>query len=566
MKVDRRALALIVVLAVPALAGCGSSKDRSSPSPAATKAALKAFDINPKPRDQVKVGGTLRWAVDQFSTQWNYNELDGPSDATLKILQGVMPGPFLADERATLTVDPNYASSAKVTSSSPQVITIKLNPKAKWSDGTPITEKDYEAQWKALRGTDDRYNIASSTGYERIASVRPGADQFEVVATFKKPFGEWQSLWLPLYPASTNDDPDTFNKGWVNKIPITAGPFKLGKIDQTAKTVTIVRDPQWWGPPAKLDSIITRALEVDATINAFANGEVDVADVGPDPSAYKRAVGVAGAAVRSAAGPDFRHFTFNGSSKAFSDINVRKATAMAINREVITKADLTGLNWPAVTMGNHYFVNTQAGYADNSGDVGKYNPDGAKALLDQAGWKQSGAYRRKDGKTLTLSFLIPSGVTTSKQEGELTQAMLREVGIKLEINTVPSDDFFDKYVTPGHFDIVPFSWIGTPYPVSSAKSIYINPKTNSKGEEDIQQNYARIGSQQIDDLMSAAEQELDPAKARTLANQADRAVWAEVHSLTMFQRPQITAVKASLANVGSYGFKTPLYQDIGFVK
>jgi peptide/nickel transport system substrate-binding protein len=566
VKVDRRALALIVVLAVPALAGCGGGSDSSKPSAQATKEALKPADINPTPRDQVRDGGTLRWAVDQFSTQWNYNELDGPADATLKVLQGLLPSPLLADEHAKFSVDPNYAISAKVTSTDPQVIDIKLNPKAKWSDGKPITVKDYEAQWKAMRGTDERYNIASSTGYERIESVKPGADEYEVVATFKKPFGEWQSLWQPLYPASTNATPEAFNKGWVNKIPITAGPFKLEKIDQTAKTVTIERDPNWWGPPAKLDKIITRALEVDATINAFANGEVDVADVGPDPSAYKRAVGVAGAKVRSAAGPDFRHFTFNGTSKALSDVNVRKAVAMAINREVITKADLTGLNWPAVTMGNHYFVNTQTGYRDNSGDVGRYDPEKAKALLEQAGWKMSGAYRQKDGKALSLRFVIPAGATTSKQEGELTQAMLKEVGIKVVIDVVPSDDFFDKYVTPGSFDITPFSWIGTPYPVSSAKSIYINPKKTSSGELDIQQNYARIGSPEIDKLMSDAEQETDPVRAAELANEADKAVWAEVHSLTLFQRPQITAVKGTLANVGSYGFKTPLYQDIGYVK
>ena len=120
MKVDRCALALIAVLAVPVLAGCGGS-DSKKPSAAATKEALKAVDINARPRDQVKEGGTLRWAVDQFSTQWNYNELDGPADATLKILQGLMPGAFIADEHAKLTVDPNYASSAKVTSTSPQV-------------------------------------------------------------------------------------------------------------------------------------------------------------------------------------------------------------------------------------------------------------------------------------------------------------------------------------------------------------------------------------------------------------------------------------------------------------
>jgi len=48
-------------------------------------------------------------------------------------------------------------------------------------------------------------------------------------------------------------------------------------------------------------------------------------------------------------------------------------------------------------------------------------------MLDAAGWKQSGAYRTKGGKTLSLRFVIPTGVAASKQEGELTQAMLKGV-------------------------------------------------------------------------------------------------------------------------------------------
>ena len=154
-----------------------------------------------------------------------------------------------------------------------------------------------------------------------------------------------------------------------------------------------------WGEPAKLDRIVVRALEVDAAINAFANGEVDYADVGPDPSVYKRARGVQGGAVHEAAGPDFRHFTINGSSPNLSDVNVRKAVGLAINREALTRADLTGQNWPAQVMDNHFFVNTQEGYQDNAGELGKYDPDKAKELLDQAGWKMNGAYRAKGGKT-----------------------------------------------------------------------------------------------------------------------------------------------------------------------
>jgi peptide/nickel transport system substrate-binding protein len=561
LNAHRRGAALAaLVVAGLVMGGCGGG-------PAEEGRALKPIDVNATPRDQVKQGGTLRIAVDQFSTQWNSNHLNGPEASTSAVMGALMPSPFVSDERATLSVDRNYVTSARLTSTSPrQVVTYRLNPKARWSDGKPITWKDYEAQWKALRSPSGPFQIASSTGYERVGSVRQGRDPYEVVVTLARRYTEWQGLFSPLYPAATNTDPETFNTGWLNKIPVSAGPFKLDKIDQTAKTVTIVRDPQWWGPPAKLDSIVFRALAIDASINAFVSGEVDVVDVGPNQSNYKRVQRVRGAAVRQAAGPDFRHFTFNGTSPVLSDLNVRRAVAMAINREAIARADLVGLRWPVRTMNNHFFVNTQTGYRDNAGDAGRFDPAKARQLLDQAGWQRSGAFRRKGGRTLELRFVIPSGVPTSRQEAGLAQAMLRDVGVKLDIRTVPENDFFDKYIAPGNFDITPFSWLGTPFPISSASSIYEKPVRDAKGELVIQQNFARIGSAEIDRLMSSAQEQLDLSKARDLINQADKLVWDEVHSVVLYQRPQITAVKASVANMGSFGFKSTIYPDIGFVE
>jgi peptide/nickel transport system substrate-binding protein len=572
--VRRRGTALGAVL-VSALAlvaaACGGSENNggggnAKPTPQQEQSATRQLDINEMPLDKVKPGGTLRWAVDQFSTQWNYNELNGPEASTAQVLYGVMPYAFIADKTAKTSPDPDYVTSAKATTTGgKQVVTIELNRKAKWSDGTPITEKDYETQWKALRNPNGAYQISSSTGYDRIGSVKAGKDQYEVVATFDKPFADWMSLWSPLYPAKWQDTPQHFNTGYLNKIPLTAGPFKIEKIDKTAKTVSMVPDPNWWGAKPKLDRIVTRALELDAAVNAFANGEVDVNLLPIDPSAYKRAKSARGGTVRVAGGPDFRHFTINGTAPNLQDLRVRQAVAMAINRQAIAKADLTGLPWPARTMDNHFLVNTQAGYKSNSGAVGRFDPAKAKQLLDQAGWKQSGTYRQKGGKTLELRFVIPSGIQASRQEGELTQAMLRDVGIKLDINAVPSDDFFDKYVSTGNFDITPFAWLGTPFPISSVQSIYADPVKDSKGELQIQQNYARVGSKQIDDLMNHAEATLDQNKAFDLINQADADIWNEVHSLIMYQRPQMVAVRSNLANVGAFGFAQPDYTKIGFV-
>ncbi len=411
-------LAVLVSATAFVVAACGGSDSGSDtggdakPTKQQEASATKQIDINEQPLDKVKQGGTIRWAVDQLSTQWNYNQINGPNSATAQVLYGVMPYVFIADKTATTSPNPDYLTSAKADNSSgKQVVTMEINPKAKWSDGTPITEKDFETQWDALKDPTSKYQIASSTGYDRIESVKQGKDEHEVIATFSKPFADWKSLWSPMYPAKYQDTADHFNKGYFNKIPVTAGPFKVDKIDKSAKTVTMTADPNWWGAKPKLDRIITRSLEGDAGVNAFVNGEVDVNLLPNDPASYKRAKSAKNGVIRVAGGPDFRHFTFNGTSPNLSDVNVRQAIAMSINRNAINKADLTGLPWPARTMDNHFLVNTQAGYKANAGTVGQYDPEKAKQMLDAAGWKMgSGGFRTKGGKTLDLRFVIPVGI------------------------------------------------------------------------------------------------------------------------------------------------------------
>ncbi|RFU38285.1 ABC transporter family substrate-binding protein, partial [Actinomadura logoneensis] len=273
-----------------------------------------------------------------------------------------------------------------------------------------------------------------------------------------------------------------------------------------------------------------------------------------------RAAEVRGARIRRAGGPDWRHLTFNAAAPALADVRVRRALFMAVDREVIVRSDLAGLGRPPRPLGNHFYVDTQAGYQDDSGELGHYHPDRAGRLLDEAGWLRHGAYRAKDGRTLALRFVVPSGVAASRREGELTRALLARVGVRVDIVPVPTDDLFDQYVTPGNFDIVPFSWLGTAFPLSPLRSVFARPQG-----EHIQQNYARAGSAEIDTAMDRAIAEVDTARARRLINRADRLVWREATVLPLYQRPQVVAVRAGLANLGACGFWEPAFEDIGFI-
>jgi peptide/nickel transport system substrate-binding protein len=562
------ALAAALTMVFAACGGGGDKKDSGESTGGKSPASSTAYDINALARDKVPDGGTMKWPVGEIPPNLNYHQIDGTLRDTSDIIQAVLPSLFIFDAASVPTVNKNYVESADLTAKDPkQVVTYKLNPKAVWSDGTPITVADFEAQAKANSGTNPAYKISSANGYEQIESVVKGADEREVVVTFKQPYVDWKGLFSPLYPASTNNDPKVYNEGWVGKILATAGPFKFEGIDETAKTLTIVRDDKWWGDRAKLDKIIFRAIPLDAQTDALLNGETDFLDVGPDVNKLQRATGAAGVTIRKAGGPQFRHLTINGTGEILKDQKVRQAIAMAINRDTIAKTLLGPLGVDAKPLQNHIFMANQKGYKDNAGVLSSPDADGAKKLLDEAGWKVEGEFRKKDGKELALRFVIPTQVASSQQESSLVQNMLKAINVKVNIDAVPSDDFFDKYVNLGSFDLTVFSWIGTPFPISSSKSIYALPKKGADGTDDIQQNYARVGSTELDALFDKATSEFDEQKAIDLGNQIDADIWNEVHSLTFYQRPEIIASKANLANFGAFGFATPpRYEDIGFTK
>ncbi len=322
------------------------------------------------------------------------------------------------------------------------------------------------------------------------------------------------------------------------------------------------------GQAGKLDRIVYRVIDPDTQIDALANGETDFVDVGPDVNKLRRAERTPGIAIRRAAGPNFRHMTLNGTSEILRDVEVRRALALAVNREIVAKALIGPLGVPAEPLNNHIYMANQWGYRDNSGDLGRHGPEKAKATLDGAGWKVAGGggVRVKDGKELAVRLVIPSQVAVSKQEAELVQGMLGDVGFRVSIVSVPSADFFERYITPGNFDITVFSWIGTVAPVSSAKSVYAQPIVAQDGQLDVRQNYARVGSDQIDSLFDQATAEFDEEKVIQLANQIDDLIWRQVHSLTLYQRPEIVALKEGLANLGAFGFASRHYEDIGYVQ
>ncbi|MFF8402411.1 ABC transporter family substrate-binding protein [Streptomyces sp. NPDC015684] len=696
-------------LAVPLLAGCGSDDEATSPA-APQDIALVA-------RDKVADGGTLKWAVDAVPETLNAFQADADA-GTARVAQAVLPSMFRLDANGRPVANPAYLESAKVIETEPrQVVQYKLNQQAVWSDGREIGAADFLAQWRALSGKNSAYWTARNAGYDRIEKIERGANDLQVQVTFSKPYADWKSLFSPLYPKDVMGTPDAFNDGARRKLQVTAGPFKVAKVDTAKKDVVLTRNARWWGKPAKLNEIVLHAVPRDQRAVALADGSVDLADVDsveaqriglagrekgtgtPLQGSGKTSVkklrswalahgfdsdevkagrkklrksiaeyleeqqALAGFEVRKSLEPAYTQLALNGSTGPLLDDRVRRAVARALNRDELAKLVLTPLGLPAVPVGSHLALSGQPAYADNSGAIGGQDAKEAQALLADAGWvpggpvtepkkaekaagpekkKQKGeesdggedgeyvvgeddkghddgpdgkgkhhesaegthehgeesdrhlaqegkhggapgAYApkgtaapaaapaaplAKDGKPLLLRFVLPSGPGSESLNtvaGRIS-AMLERLGIRTEISRVPDESYFKDHIAAGDFDLALYSWPASAFPATDARPIYAKPVAAADGSVNVEQNYTRVGTDQVNQLFDEAVATLDEDEERSLIRKADSRIWATAGSIPLYQRPQLVGARKTLVNAGAFGFQTPVYEDMGYLK
>ena len=125
-------------------------------------------DINPQDPATLRDGGNLRLALASFPENFNELNIDGNTADTGSMVSPTLPGAFITQADGTLKLNTDYFTGAELTGTNPQVVTYTINPKAMWSDGTPMTWEDLKSEVDACSGRDKRFLIASRAGFERV--------------------------------------------------------------------------------------------------------------------------------------------------------------------------------------------------------------------------------------------------------------------------------------------------------------------------------------------------------------------------------------------------------------
>lgn len=553
-----------------ALAACGGQKSADEQKKEAKKKNEKKADEQSKlpstawekaDYDDVKDGGSLTFAVSQLPNNWNSNQTDG-NLADLSSIRDLMGAGHEINysETGEKTFNPDYVESAELKSEDPQVVSFKYNKKAVWEDGKPIVVDDLISNWKALRGKDDKFLIVSSVGWDQIKEIRQTDDEYSGEIEFDSPFADWITVVHPDIPQSVAKDPKTFNKSYVKDPTPSKGPFKVAKIDQSGGVVTLEPNDKWWGRKPKLESVVFKVTDQTQAPAAFANGELDAYDIA-NGDELAQAKGRKDAEIQVTNGLTWTHLTMNvdGANGILKDAKVREAIGRGIDRDAIGNAVVGPLDAPIVLVDNFVYMPGQDGYEDSYKHLGglEFDQDKAKKILDDAGWKMKdgGKVRQKDGKDLKFSIIVPADTKSNEDRAAQMLSNLNAIGFKVSVKTVPTDAYFDEYVTPKNFDAVTFSWVGSQYPESSSVNL-VYPKKSG-------QNFTNLQDDRLKPLDKQIKAAFEDDEKHKVANEISETIAESWAIIPIYATPNITGVKKGIVNYGASQFESVDWTQVG---
>ncbi len=494
-----------------------------------------------------KQGGTLNYGADQEPTGFNNNTSKDNGTSVANVMINVLPQAFHLTPDFKVAMNTDLLDSAEQTSSQPQTIVYKIKQNAVWSDGTPVSADDFIYLWKNLNGTIKNNDVASTTGYDQVQSVTGSDNGKTVTVVFKEPFSDWRSLFCSgnfILPAHyVSKQPGGWNTG-LDKNPQnipSAGPFKVQNYTP-GQSLTLVRNDQYFGKKASLDSIVFRFLPESTTQPAaLQNNEVDMIYPQPQLDMVQQVKALPDVSNQINLGPTFEHLDFNFKNQFLSDVAVRKAIATGINVDELVKRTVGQFASQVKPLGNRLWMPFQQPYQDHFGQYGKGDVAGAQKLLDAAGYtKGSDGIYTKGGKKISVRFSTTAGNKLRETQGELFQAQMKQVGIDIKIANLDSQKLFGDALPNGNFDIADFAWVGGPFAVSGNRDIY---RTGAGS------NYGQYANSKVDQMFAQAMAEFDANKAADLLNQIDQIITDDMATIPLYNKPTFLAFRNTFVNV-----------------
>ncbi len=516
-------------------AACGSSSDEKKSSTATTSAAV--------PR-----GGTLVIGAEQEPDCVDFiATCSGSSWGDYMVKEQTLPSAmiFIRDSSNNYTYKhSNVLTGEPTLETSPvQTVTYKINPKAVWSDGEPITSSDFKYTWDQVANGTDVYD---KTGYDLIEGV-DDSDPATAIVTFKqgKTYADWKGLFTAnygIYPSHILKGKDR-DAEMKDGYEFSGGPWMMagGKAGWVkTDNITLVPNPKYWGEKPKLDKVIFKIqADTSAEFTAFKSGQTSMIWPQPQPDAVDQInAGLPGVSKDiTAKTGNFEALWLNNAVFPFNDVKVRQALGYAIDRTAMVtrlfgglgvKTPLNDLNGTIVNK----YTDTEA--------YSKYKLSLTKVdeLLTGAGWaKGSDGIYAKGGQKLSFKLRTTAGNKRRELTEQILQPMLKTAGFDMQVDNQKAGDLFGKSLPTGDFQAAIYAQVLTSLQ-SSTCNLFCSKNMSPVGKTG-GNNYTRTSIPALDEQLLKTDAELDDAKLVEAGKAASKISAENVISLPLDPLPTI---------------------------
>lgn len=424
--------------------------------------------------------------------------------------------------------------------------TFTLKEGVKWQDGTPITSEDFEFTFKFImdktytgRFERDTLDVTGWEAYrdgtsdtiegfkiidDRTFSVtldNPNAKSLSYFATDLKPLAK--HIYGVDYVQGNAKDLEKFNR-----TPFGNGAYKFVSYKDGEEVALVANENYYKGAP-RIKNLVFRVVNETNQLLLLQNGDIDIIKgtmtVTDENLQLVDQLGFANANIYENLG--YGYIAINHKEPIMQDVNVRKALAYGLDRESVVQASFGDqanvIDVPQSTVSWSY-------PDDENYTKYEYNPEKAKQLLEEAGWKVgSDGIREKDGVKLSLKFLASSPNSVNDALVPIMIENYKEIGIELKAEQMEFRTLIDKQTEArdGKFSyhLAFLAWSLTPDPDST--STFGTTGSNNK---------VAYSNPVVDQLLSEALTELDQDKRKELYGELYKELSEDLPYIFLYQR------------------------------
>jgi len=333
-------------------------------------------------------------------------------------------------------------------------ITVDLDPKAVWEDGSPITVADIECTWQAFLQTPGSITTA---GYDQITGVDEGSSDKQAVINFKSVYGPYKTLFNTIIKKGAVKDCTDISADFQTDMKMSGRAFTLESWGQSQSVM--VPNPNYWGADkAKVDKmVLVPQSDTDTEVASILAGQVDYIYPQFGDTIGNAVKGDAKIKVDIQTGGQYEALYFQVQDGPLADPTFREAFSESIDRQGLFDQIYAPIFDSVGAKGelNNCGPIVEGLFCPDGAFANTFQPDNATKIMEAANWKKNDqGFWAKDGQDAPeIRWMINSGNSRRENTQAYLIPLLAEAGFNVKADNCDAACVFQQRQPALDYDV-----------------------------------------------------------------------------------------------------------------